>query len=229
LHLDLDHFTDANDADDHPVGDILRKTVAQRIQANIRETDTAARFGGDEFAGILKDIAEPTNAALISKRILDAIGDRTALHAEVVAVAASIAEKIVKAVTEPVTINTNRINTSASLIVPLGRWIIGETCRQARLSLDDGIALSSVAINLSAVQFKMPLVLECDIAAAVADTGLPSQLLELELTESGLRPRGLGRQSGVNARIPPKQPSGPPRRRRVPQQCRPICAAPWAR
>jgi GGDEF domain-containing protein len=182
LHLDLDHFKDVNDALDHPVGDILLKTVTQRILTNIRETDTDARFGGDEFAGILKDIAEPTNAALISKRILDAIGDRTALHAEVVAVAASVAEKIVKAVTERVTINANRINSSASLIVPLGRWIIAETCRQARQSLDAGIALPSVANNLSADQFKMLLVLECDIPAAVADTGLPSQLLELELT-----------------------------------------------
>ena len=72
------------------------------------------------------------------------------------------------------------------LIVPLGRWVMDEACRQTRRWLDAGIAPPLIAINLSAIQFKMPLELEKDIAATVAEIGLPPQLLELELTESVL-------------------------------------------
>jgi EAL domain-containing protein (putative c-di-GMP-specific phosphodiesterase class I) len=59
-------------------------------------------------------------------------------------------------------------------------------CRQTRQWLDAGIAPPSVAVNLSAIQFKLPLELEKDIAATVAEVGLPPRLLELELTESVL-------------------------------------------
>ena len=72
------------------------------------------------------------------------------------------------------------------LIVPLGHWILRETCHQAKKWLDAGIAPQSVAVNLSAVQFKQPLQLEKNIAAILAETGLPPHLLELELTEGVL-------------------------------------------
>jgi EAL domain-containing protein (putative c-di-GMP-specific phosphodiesterase class I) len=72
------------------------------------------------------------------------------------------------------------------LIVPLGRWVLGEACRQTKQWLDAGIAPSLVAVNLSGIQFKMPRQLEKDIAAALAESGLPTQFLELELTESVL-------------------------------------------
>jgi EAL domain-containing protein (putative c-di-GMP-specific phosphodiesterase class I) len=61
-----------------------------------------------------------------------------------------------------------------------------DACRQTRQWLDAGIAPPSIAINLSAMQFKMPLELERDILATVAETGLPPRLLELELTEGVL-------------------------------------------
>jgi EAL domain-containing protein (putative c-di-GMP-specific phosphodiesterase class I) len=72
------------------------------------------------------------------------------------------------------------------LIVPLGRWVMDAACRQTKLWLDAGIAPPLIAINVSAIQFKMPLELERDIVAVVAEIGLPPQLLELELTESVL-------------------------------------------
>ena len=72
------------------------------------------------------------------------------------------------------------------LIVPLGHWVLREACRQAKKWLDAGIAPRSVAVNLSASQFKRPFELEEDIAAILAETGLPPHFLELELTENVL-------------------------------------------
>ena len=115
LYLDLDHFKDVNDTLGHPVGDVLLIEVAERLRASVREVDTVARFGGDEFAIILNDIAEPANAAAASERILGAIGEPTLIQADVAAVAADVAEKIVRAVTEPIMIQANRIHSGASV------------------------------------------------------------------------------------------------------------------
>ncbi len=71
-------------------------------------------------------------------------------------------------------------------ILPLGRWVLGEACRQTRRWLDAGIAPPSIAINLSGLQFKIPFELEANIAAAIAAAALPARFLELELTESVL-------------------------------------------
>ncbi|HYM42212.1 MAG TPA: EAL domain-containing protein, partial [Steroidobacteraceae bacterium] len=74
----------------------------------------------------------------------------------------------------------------SGLIVPLGQWVLRQACRQARQWRDAGIATPSVAVNLSGVQFRKALDLEREIAAVVAETGLPGESLELELTESVL-------------------------------------------
>ncbi len=68
------------------------------------------------------------------------------------------------------------------LIIPIGRWVIGEAIRQARAWLDAGIR-TRIAINISAIQFKQKDLVE-DIANKLAEFGLPAELLELELTES---------------------------------------------
>ena len=72
------------------------------------------------------------------------------------------------------------------LIVPLGRWVMREACRQMKRWYTAGIAPPLIAINLSGVQFKRPLELERDIAECISECGLPARLLELELTESVL-------------------------------------------
>ena len=78
------------------------------------------------------------------------------------------------------------IAEKSGLIVALGHWALLEACRQAKEWLDAGLAPVGVAVNLSAVQVKRPLELEGDIAAILAKTGLPSEMLELELTETVL-------------------------------------------
>jgi diguanylate cyclase (GGDEF)-like protein len=68
------------------------------------------------------------------------------------------------------------------LIIPIGEWVLNEACRQAKAWLDDGYPLV-MAVNLSALQFKRGNLLET-VANALAGSGLPAELLELELTES---------------------------------------------
>jgi diguanylate cyclase (GGDEF)-like protein/PAS domain S-box-containing protein len=72
LYLDLDHFKDVNDTLGHPVGDELLKSVAGRLRANTRETDTVARFGGDEFAVIVADTRDAADAAVLADKLASA-------------------------------------------------------------------------------------------------------------------------------------------------------------
>lgn len=72
------------------------------------------------------------------------------------------------------------------MIVALGNWVMREACRQTRKWLDAGLAPPLIAVNLSALQFKAPMELEKSLASALAESTLPSRLVELELTESVL-------------------------------------------
>jgi diguanylate cyclase (GGDEF)-like protein len=71
----------------------------------------------------------------------------------------------------------------SGLIVPIGRWVMNEACRQIRAWLDDGFAPPRCAINLSVRQFANDGLLD-DLRSALDDAGLPAQALEVEITES---------------------------------------------
>jgi diguanylate cyclase (GGDEF)-like protein/PAS domain S-box-containing protein len=71
--LDLDHFKAVNDTLGHPTGDKLLKTVAARLRALVRDTDTIARMGGDEFAILQAGIADPADATTLALRVIEAI------------------------------------------------------------------------------------------------------------------------------------------------------------
>ena len=71
MFIDLDHFKAVNDNFGHGVGDELLRTVAKRLASCVRKADTVTRLGGDEFVVLLKDIADPGNAALVGSKILE--------------------------------------------------------------------------------------------------------------------------------------------------------------
>ncbi len=73
LYLDLDRFKPVNDALGHTAGDELLKAVATRIRRQVRESDTVARVGGDEFIVILPDIAGREVAETVARKIIAAL------------------------------------------------------------------------------------------------------------------------------------------------------------
>jgi len=73
LFIDLDRFKNVNDTLGHKVGDRLLRVVAQRISGCVRDTDTVARIGGDEFVVLLTDSDMPQNVAHIAQKILDSL------------------------------------------------------------------------------------------------------------------------------------------------------------
>jgi diguanylate cyclase (GGDEF)-like protein/PAS domain S-box-containing protein len=75
IYLDLDHFKDVNDTLGHPTGDRLLQAVADRLRANTRESDTVARFGGDEFAIIVSDLKDATDVAILAEKLIKVIGE----------------------------------------------------------------------------------------------------------------------------------------------------------
>ena len=73
LFLDLDHFKLVNDSLGHSVGDALLKQVASRLKSSVREGDTVARVGGDEFTIVLQELAHREDAALVAQKVLRCI------------------------------------------------------------------------------------------------------------------------------------------------------------
>jgi len=73
LFLDLDRFKGVNDTLGHPMGDELLKMVAARLRHCVRDIDTVARVGGDEFAIIQTGIEEPLDTAILARRIGEAV------------------------------------------------------------------------------------------------------------------------------------------------------------
>ena len=65
LFLDLDNFKPLNDTYGHTTGDLLLVEVAQRIQGRVRESDTVARFGGDEFIVLLSELSSSREESIV--------------------------------------------------------------------------------------------------------------------------------------------------------------------
>jgi diguanylate cyclase (GGDEF)-like protein/PAS domain S-box-containing protein len=90
LYLDLDGFKAVNDAYGHDRGDSLLTLVGLRLLESVRESDTVARMGGDEFTIILADLEARDHAEGIAQVILEALTQPFALGEEVCNISASI-------------------------------------------------------------------------------------------------------------------------------------------
>ncbi|SNB47244.1 bifunctional diguanylate cyclase/phosphodiesterase [Geobacter sp. DSM 9736] len=75
MFLDLDRFKIINDTLGHPVGDKLLQSVAKRLSACMREVDTVARIGGDEFIIVAEQIKERLDADKIAQKVLSALSE----------------------------------------------------------------------------------------------------------------------------------------------------------
>jgi len=71
--IDLDGFKQVNDEMGHRAGDIVLCEVADRLRECLRDSDTVARFGGDEFAVITERLADPDDVHITAERIVETI------------------------------------------------------------------------------------------------------------------------------------------------------------
>lgn len=99
LFLDLNNFKTINDTLGHEQGDKLLQVMAQRLRTSVREEDTVARFGGDEFIVLLEN--------------LDDAPDRAALSAK------KVADKLLKVISQPCVLKEKSFSCSASIGVAL--------------------------------------------------------------------------------------------------------------
>jgi diguanylate cyclase (GGDEF)-like protein/PAS domain S-box-containing protein len=88
--LDLDHFKTVNDTMGHPTGDKLLKMVTARLRVLVRDTDTIARMGGDEFAILQVAIVQPADATALALRIIDAVSAPYTIDGQQVVIGTSV-------------------------------------------------------------------------------------------------------------------------------------------
>jgi diguanylate cyclase (GGDEF)-like protein len=270
LFLDVDHFKHINDSLGHAVGDRLLQSVAKRLQACVRSSDTVSRQGGDEFVILLSQVMHAQDAGISAEKILLALSKPHRIDDHEIHVTASIgivtypddgteAEVLLKnsdfAMYQAKDSGRNNyqffkadLNVSAiarqsvenglrhaiergefvlhyqpkvnlatgaisgvealirwnhpqrgllhpsqfmsvaeesGLIVPIGRWVMNEGCRQAKAWQDAGLPPMQMAINVSAVELRSKEFVE-GVRTVLRETGLDPSCLELELTETFL-------------------------------------------
>jgi PAS domain S-box/diguanylate cyclase (GGDEF) domain len=90
LFIDLDGFKQVNDTWGHDMGDRLLQEVAQRLLGSVRESDTVARMGGDEFTIILRSLATPGNAEVVARKIIGVLSEPFFINQQALRIGASI-------------------------------------------------------------------------------------------------------------------------------------------
>lgn len=90
LMLDLDGFKATNDRYGHPAGDVVLEEFARRVRGMVRETDILARLGGDEFGLVQTDLHQPQAASVLAERLLKALEEPVEVDGERIALSASL-------------------------------------------------------------------------------------------------------------------------------------------
>ncbi len=90
LMVDLDNFKRINDTMGHHAGDAALVSIANRLRASLRRSDTVARMGGDEFVVMLQDIYTLDEAERVTQKLLDAIRQPIPINSEIHSITASV-------------------------------------------------------------------------------------------------------------------------------------------
>ena len=270
LFIDLDQFKNVNDSLGHETGDQLLIEVGKRIKDRIRKIDTAARFGGDEFAILIEDVSAPYSAAKVADDLLKAMAEHIQIDDYTLLVTPSIgiamypfdgdnqSELLRKADTamyhakdqgrnnyqfyteqlndrimrrmdleselrlaierdefflhfQPkVNITTGDvvgaeallrwesrkhglvspaefvgIAEETGLILPIGELVLEQACTQAAHWIQEFPTFTSIAVNISGIQFKHINLVD-SVAKVLEETKLSPENLELEITENAI-------------------------------------------
>jgi diguanylate cyclase (GGDEF)-like protein/PAS domain S-box-containing protein len=94
MFLDLDRFKNINDTLGHNVGDQLLLQLSERLNKSVRDGDTIARFGGDEFAILLDDIDSDSHISSLAEKLLDTMAEPFKINKQELFVTASIGVSI---------------------------------------------------------------------------------------------------------------------------------------
>jgi diguanylate cyclase (GGDEF)-like protein len=116
LFLDLDGFKHINDSLGHAIGDKLLQSIAKRLVACVRRSDTVSRQGGDEFVVLLSEMEEAEDAAIAVGRIVQAVAEPHAIGRHELHVNAAItARRMLQAVAEPHSVADHDLHITASI------------------------------------------------------------------------------------------------------------------
>ena len=269
LFIDIDGFKSVNDNLGHAVGDMLVRTVAERLRGAVREQDTVGRLGGDEFVVLGELTVGEARLELLAARLTETLREPVAFDdgRKTISVTASIGVAVGQYSTPDALLrdadlalyaakaagrdryvlfdaNTNTglqgrqeleadlstavhdgqlfllyqpifelpsrevvgvealvrwrhpqrgvirpddfipLAEESGLIVPIGRWVLDEACRQAAAWAAEGRRIG-VSVNVSARQLDQSGVVE-DVRRALAESGIEPSLLTLEVTETTL-------------------------------------------
>lgn len=124
LFLDLDGFKRVNDTLGHEAGDIVLQAVASRLRACVRDSDSVARFSGDEFAILLENVTQADDTCRVAEEILRALSHDIRLEGRELRVTCSIGIGLYAGDGQPATpprampvVGTTQLSREASLLL----------------------------------------------------------------------------------------------------------------